>query len=301
MRRTLRIGAGFVLAFLIVTCTDKSVTGLRQRGSAALNLSAFQSQPLPGKPDIPIDSVRVILDALPLSAGASALDTVIRFTPAPDTLTLDVSVSLKTDPEDFQLTVLAYGGGGTVWYRATDTTTVSSGKPATPQLTAKYVGPGAGATSVALAPRDTTVTGGQTIPLRVTVDSGATAIANVPVGVLSGDTTKGRVSQPTYTTGSFVGKSGVRDSVWLYVETPTHLRDSTRIHIVPPPAQVVKFSGDSQSVIVNGATAAPLAVRVEDALGGGSPGVPVAWVVTQGTGTFAPPSPSSRTRAVTRA
>src|SRR4029077_20413644 len=44
-------------------------------------------------------------------------------------------------------------------------------------------------------------------------------------------------------------------------------------------------------VIVNGATAAPLAVRVEDALNGGSPGVSVAWTVTQGTATFSPPSP----------
>ncbi|HWZ28526.1 MAG TPA: hypothetical protein VNX15_08185, partial [Gemmatimonadales bacterium] len=290
MRRSLRIGAGFILAFLIVTCTDKSVTGLRERGTAALNLSAFQSGPQPGMPDIPIDSVRVVLDRLPLTATAPAIDTVIRFTPAPDTMTLDVNVPLDKDPENFQLTVLAYGGG-TVWYRAIDTTAVSSGKPATPLLAVKYVGPGAGATSVTLAPRDTTVTGGQTTPLRVTVDSGATAISNVPVGILSGDTTKGKVTQPTFTTGSFVGKSGIRDSVWLYVETPTHLRDSTRIHIVPPPAQIVKISGDSQSVIVNGTAAAPLAVRVEDALNGGSPGVSVAWSVTQGSATFTPPSP----------
>src|SRR5262249_23157063 len=73
--------------------------------------------------------------------------------------------------------------------------------------------------------------------------------------------------------------------------TPTHLRDSTRIHVVPPPSKLVKISGDSQTVIVNGTTAAPLSVRVEDALNGGSPGVAVAWTVTQGTATISPPSP----------
>src|SRR5262249_53501777 len=99
------------------------------------------------------------------------------------------------------------------------------------------------------------------------------------------------VSQPTSTTGTFKGSTGIRDSVWLYVETPTHLRDSTRIHVIPPPSQLVKISGDSQSVVVNGTTAAPLSVRVEDALNGGSPGVPVTWTVTQGTATIAPPSP----------
>ena len=68
---------------------------------------------------------------------------------------------------------------------------IASGAPATPRLLARYVGPGAGATSVTLAPRDTTVVGCQAVALRITVDSGAKALPNVPVGLLSGDTSKG--------------------------------------------------------------------------------------------------------------
>ncbi|HWH04375.1 MAG TPA: Ig-like domain-containing protein, partial [Gemmatimonadales bacterium] len=291
MRRIQRIGAGVFLALLLVTCTDKNVTGPARYGSAALDLRAFEAGPQPGMPDIPLDSVRVVLRRLPsLDSAAGQVFHLQSDTLAADSFRVDLSVSLKTDPESFQITVSAYGGN-TVWYVASDTTSISSGGQSPARLTAKYVGPGAGATSVTLAPVDTTVTGGQAITLRVTVDSGATPLANVPVGIRSSDTTKGTVSQPSFTAGVFTGKSGIRDSVWLVVETPTHLKDSTRIHIVPPPSQLVKISGDSQTVIVNGTTAAPLAVRVEDALNGGSPNVPVTWTVTQGTATIAPPSP----------
>ncbi|HEX4562123.1 MAG TPA: Ig-like domain-containing protein, partial [Gemmatimonadales bacterium] len=285
----MRVGAGFCLALFIVTCTDKNVVGPRASGTAALDLRAFASPAQPGMPNIPLDSVRVLIQRLPGLDTAADKVFSLHATTA-DSLKVDLTVSLNTDPESFVVTVSAYGGNA-IWYVATDTTSISSKGPATPILGARYVGPGAGATSVTLAPRDTTIVGGQAVTLRITVDSGVVPLANVPVGLLSGDTTKGKISQPTATGGVFTGATGIRDSVWMYVETPTHLRDSTRIHIVPPPSQLKKISGDSQVVIVNGTAAAPLTVRVEDALNGGSPGVPVTWTVTQGTATLAPPSP----------
>ena len=206
MRRTLRIGAGFLLALLIVTCTDKDVTGPRARGVAALNLSAFQSAPSAGQPDIPLDSLRVTL--VRIADGTSALDTVLHTqadTLPGDSLVLHLSVQLKASPEEFQLTVLAYGGGA-VWYSATDTTSITAGATASPRLLARYVGPGANATSVAVGPVDTTVVGGQPVALRYIVDSASVPIANVPVGFRVSDTTKGKVTQPSFTTGTFVGR-----------------------------------------------------------------------------------------------
>jgi len=289
VRLKTRIGVGVLLALLNVTCTDKNVVGPQRYGSTALNLRAFASPTQPGMPNIPLDSVRVVLQRLPgLDTAANKVYSLAAS--RADSLQVDLSVSLDRDPESFQLTVSAYGGNA-IWYIATDTTLISSSAPASPVLAVRYVGPGAGATSVSLAPVDTTVTGGQAIALRITVDSGAVPLANVPIGLLSSDSTKGKVTQPTATTGSFTGAAGIRDSVWLYVETPTHLRDSTRIHVVPPPSKLVKIGGDSQTVIVNGTTAVPLAVRVEDALNGGSPGVAVTWTVTQGSATISPPSP----------
>ncbi|HZH41743.1 MAG TPA: hypothetical protein VFD85_12075, partial [Gemmatimonadales bacterium] len=201
MRRIQRIGAGIFLALLLVTCTDKNVTGPARYGSAALDLRAFEAGPQPGMPDIPLDSVRVILRRLPsLDSAAGQVFHLQSDTLAADSFRVDLSVSLKTDPESFQITVSAYGGNK-VWYVAGDTTSISSGGQSPARLTAKYVGPGAGATSVTLAPVDTTVTGGQAIALRVTVDSGATLLDSVPVGIRSSDTTKGKVSQPSFTTG----------------------------------------------------------------------------------------------------
>jgi len=65
VRRIQRIGAGVFLALLLVTCTDKNVTGPARYGSAALDLRAFEAGPQPGMPDIPLDSVRVVLRRLP--------------------------------------------------------------------------------------------------------------------------------------------------------------------------------------------------------------------------------------------
>jgi plastocyanin len=87
------------------------------------------------------------------------------------------------------------------------------------------------------------------------------------------------VTYPTATTATLTAALSLRDSLWVVAETPTHLRDSTRVHLLPQPAQLVKVSGDGQSGVVRTALNA-LVVRVLDALGGGFKGDTVRWLVT---------------------
>ena len=102
------MGAWLCLALLIVTCTDKSVTGPRTRGTAAFDLRAFVAGPAPGMPDIPLDSVRVILRRLPgLDSAAGEVFRLRADTLAPDSLRVDLAVGLNSDPESFQVTVSA--------------------------------------------------------------------------------------------------------------------------------------------------------------------------------------------------
>ncbi|HEY6854142.1 MAG TPA: Ig-like domain-containing protein, partial [Gemmatimonadales bacterium] len=273
-----------LIALIAATCRDGSPTGFGRVARASVNLASLAGPAAPGEADVPLDSVRVVLTRL--GDAAAALDTVIHVrgdTVAGDSLVVKLRVELRQDPETFTVDITTYGAG-IAWYSAHGTAVLSAATTAAPVLTALYIGPGANAARVAIGPRDTVMVGGRTIALRATVyDSSNSPIAGVPVGYRLSDTTRGSVALPTYLTGTFTAAGAVRDSVWLIAETPTHLRDSTRIHILPPPAQLLKVSGDSQSAVTGAPLVAPLSVRVLDALGSGFVGDTVTWTVTAGT------------------
>ncbi len=276
------------LALLLATCQDKSATGPGRMARTSLDLSAFAAMTSTGAADVPLDSVRVVLTRL--GDATPALDTVIHVrgdTIGGDSLMIRLLVELQRDPETFTIAVSTYGAG-IVWYQATGSAVLSASKIAAPVMTAVYVGPGANAARVSVSPRDTLMVGGRTIGLRAIVyDSSDKPIAGVPVGYRLSDTTRGKIALPTYLTGTFTAAAAVRDSVWLVAETPTHLRDSTRIHIVPPPVQLLKAGGDSQSVLMGVAIPTPLVVRVLDALGSGFAGDTVTWTVVSGSASLA--------------
>ena len=111
----------------------------------------------------------------------------------------------------------------------------------------------------------------------------------MPVGYRVSDTSGASVVYLTPYTALFTGKPALRDSVWVVAETPTHLKDSTQVHIVPPAAALLKKSGDLQASVINVPLPAPLIVRVLDALNGGFKGATVQWTVTAGSATLTAP------------
>src|SRR5260370_9662212 len=72
-------------------------------------------------------------------------------------------------------------------------------------------------------------------------------------------------------------------------ETPTHLKASTRVHILPPAARLLLQSGDKQTSVLTAALPAALVVRVLDALNGGFKGDTVHWTVTAGLASLKAP------------
>jgi Bacterial Ig-like domain (group 1) len=287
VRRTLRIGAGCALALVLVTCTEQTLTGPRGTGVAALNLSALapQANDVP----VPIDSLEITLRRpADESVAADRVLPLLLDIAKGDSAVVRLNVALRSSPEDFLLSVRAFGRGIT-WYTGSSPIRMSAGIAATPlSLVVQYVGPGADAARLALAPSDTTVVGGVPFPLRALVfDSSQNAITGVPVGYRLSDATKASVTYPTPFTATFTGKATVRDSVWVIAETPTHLTDSTRVHIVPPAAALQKNAGDLQTSVVGAALPAPLVVRVLDGLGGGFKGDTVRWSIATGSATLA--------------
>jgi len=292
--RALRIGAGVALAFLVLTCSDEQVSGPKRPGGLSLDLQALAAPAAPGEPDIPIDSIRVTLQRPAEPGHAYGATLRVRGDTLGDSLYLKLDVPLNRSPEDFILDVQVFGGG-IVWYRLIDTLAISEGDNTPPPLIARYVGPGANAARVQMLPADTTAVGGTSFPLHAVVyDSSNTPVTGVPVGYRLSDPSRGSVSV-SFLTASFTGATNVRDSVWVIAETPTHLTDSTRIHILPPAATLQKISGDSQNGPVNVPLPAPLVVRVLDALGGGYQGRAVTWSVIAGPATLSAPSTPSDT------
>ncbi len=151
----------------------------------------------------------------------------------------------------------------------------------------QYVGPGASAVRVQLDTAPRRIVGGTTVPLRANVyDAGGVVMTGVPIGYRLSDSTRGTILYPTPFTATLTASPAVRDSVWLVAETPTHLKDSARVQIVPPAASLAKISGDNQTGIIGAALKAPLVVRVLDALNGGFKGDTVRWNVTTANATL---------------
>jgi plastocyanin len=288
VRRALRIGAGLGLALVIITCTDQSVTGPKYPGRAALDLRAWASA-APGAPVIPIDSLEITFRR---ADGSVALDARLGF--RPDTLLTDsavirLNVDLHQNSETFTVLVRAFGSG-VDWYRYSGSVQIAAGAVAQPALAGLYVGPGANGVRVVMRPPDTTVIGGTAFSLRALVYGAAgDSIVGVPIGYRLSDSTRGKVTYPTGTTATLTAALSLRDSVWVVAETPTHLKDSTRVHVLPPAARLLLQSGDKQTSVLNAALPAPLVVRVLDALNGGFKGDTVRWTVTTGTASLKAP------------
>jgi len=289
VRRLRGVAAGFGLTLLTVTCTETTVTGPERAAVARLNFSSLAA-PVGGAP-VRVDSLEIELQRA--ADGSVALDTVVGFSSAAttgDSAVVRLLVHLRQSPEDFLLSVRAFGGGMT-WYTATASVRLSASSAAAPTaLTVQYVGPGANAVRIAIAPTDTTVVGGIPFPLHASVyDAAGKPISGVPVGYRVSDTSGASVVYLTPYTALFTGKPALRDSVWVVAETPTHLKDSTQVHIVPPAAALLKKSGDLQASVINVPLPAPLIVRVLDALNGGFKGATVQWTVTAGSATLTAP------------
>ncbi len=280
-----------IVALAVATCTDRDPLAPPRPGFAVLDVSSWIVA-APGDPPVPADTLQVILqrpgDDLP------AVDTVIRLAAAGgDSVVVNLQVTLRETSEDFLLTVLARGAG-TVWYQASGTVRITAGQTARADLLATYVGPGFNAARVAVLPVDTTAYGGAGFTLRAVVyDSFDIPIPGVPVGYRAADPARASVVQAGLATATFTGAVPLRDSVFVVAETPTHLLDSTWVHILPPAAQLQKVSGDAQTGVVGNPLALPLVVRVLDGLGGAFAGRLVTWSVTTGSGTLSAASTPS--------
>ena len=205
-------------------------------------------------------------------------DTTIAFTPGHADVTLDLSVEVRTDNETFGVSIdyanasgVLFHGEGTVQAHAPDA------HAAPQQIQVTYVGPGANAAHITVAPKTSSVVTPSTVNFTVTaVDANNAPVAGVPVSWVSSDPSVATISNAgTLTT------TGKRGTVTVTATTPNGVSDNASVTVRLPTSGIVLVSGGGQTGKAGATLAQPGVVRVVASDGAGVAGVSV---------NFAPPT-----------
>ena len=296
-RHALLRGLCLVAAALSVACSDLLFGGGRggiarviiEPRFAPREAAIYASLPLFG---LTVQSLRLVL--LRPGTADTLKDTTVTVTEGQDSVVVELLVVLRQSEERLTAALEMRSGSVLLFYGTTSVTAYAGANPAAPPppvLVPLWVGPGAAATKVRIAPRDTTIaaTG------RVTFAAVATTATNVVVtnpefvsrlAWANLDPTLGTIPS---TGGDFVG-SGARGTARITVATPNLLRDTVRVTLVPAATQVVTVSGSGQSGDAGTALAQPFIVEVRAADNLSVPNVKVRFRAVTGGGSVSPDS-----------
>lgn len=267
-----RAAAAVLLGLAVVTCTrDLDAPRIPARIELA---PRFVTGATPPGNALAVDQVRA--QVVRHSTAEVVVDKTYPFTSG-TSLQLSISFSL-TQPTDTFDVFLDYERGTEILFSGSQSVVVTGGvTPAPVPLPVGYVGPGKGATSMTIGPRDTVLTSGDPLQLRLTVLDTATpdslyvgwgtnsgSVAVDPAGRLVASITRGTVT------------------VRATSPTPPGLSDSTTVRIVPKPAAMVKVSGDGQTGVASQPLPLPLVVQVNGSDNLGVPGVTVTFAALSG-------------------
>ncbi|MEO8200063.1 MAG: hypothetical protein ABI679_06020 [Gemmatimonadota bacterium] len=219
-----RSAAGISLVTLLASCAE-APTG--QHGFMA----DLQVQPiLPfgfafSGSALAIDTLRLIVVRPPSTTLA---DTSVSFPADANSVQIRKSVLLDHESEDMDVT-LEFRGGGQVLFTGSQIVTLTAGSGATtpPAIPISYVGPGATLASLALAPRDSTMSAGDSLPFRLTGIDGQ----QQPV-------TAFYVSWSSTGTGSAINADGslkpgpARGTFYVRARAPNGVIDSTSVTVL---------------------------------------------------------------------
>ena len=236
-RRARGIAAAILIPLAAHSCRDTAgPTGVGRIAptAAGLAISPVWAESVPGDPVIPIRQARVRLFRLPgTTPEVAIIDTVVPFgeTDADRALTLNVTVTMANERLGIELALLddlaqvAYLGRDTV------IAYTSGGRRAAKPIRLRYAGPDTGVTLVTLAPRDTVISVGDALPLRVAAFLGDGRPTKARVGFA----VRGAASLTVDETGVVraTGPVAAR-SAWVVARTATGVTDSVAVAAIVP-------------------------------------------------------------------
>lgn len=229
------------------------------------------------------DHVRIVLVRPPTD---TVKDTTIVFTPASAIVTLDLTVSARASDETFDGSIDYMNSGAVVFHGASKVQAhaLDAPPPSGQQITIAYVGPGATATRLVVAPKTITVTAPGTATFSATAFDANNAGVPTPLAWTSSDPTIATVGAST----GVLATTGKRGAVTITATTVTGLSDNGGATITLPPAAIALVSGGGQTGKAGSALAQSATVRVTATDGVGVSGVNVNFGAPVGGSVGAP-------------
>ena len=233
-----------------------------------------------------IDSAHIRIDHLDRLSDTAGFDTVLAVPPGRDTLRLSFPIVLSAATERLQVTIELRDGQQVLFFGSQIVSAAVGAPSSTPPavIPITYVGPGADATSLFIAPRDTVIGLKGIVPYWFTaLDSNKAPVTSATVAWSLSDSSVGTIDGRT---GMFVS-NGTEGVTRVLAMTPNALRDSTTLTITAPPSKVVILSGGGQTGAPSSALPQPLLVQAQTPAGFAAAGVTVNFVPSA-TGTVTP-------------
>ena len=272
VRRDARHGIAALLvlsaAGLTAACID-GPSGPSGNGFGTLRINPVL-EPGGNPQDLGLDRIHIRVERH--GSGAAVVDTILPYEVA-SSRTYDWVIELEAPPDSmavearvFADTASMYAGGRVVALPETP-----AGEGAVRDVLLDYVGGGAGADRIAIAPRDSVIMFGDSVQYRAV----GTDAQNQPVPgvVVSWSTSNVQVASISST--GLLRAPLQRATLNVKATTPTGLVDSTTVTFIPVPTLVEALEGDGDTSRV--AETIPVAVQVLAADGLGVKGIPVIW------------------------
>jgi hypothetical protein len=284
LSRVARASCSFIVA--LAACVGGDAVLGPYAPSARLSLApVFQSGPTADPLGI-VDARVVLLRA----DGSVALDTVVAFPAGADSiaLALDVQLNLTAPPsgESFELTFELRNASGTVVFRGGPTTVLlrqGTSPPPVP-VPVSFVGPGAQATRIEIAPPSRAVEPEGTVSFVATAfDASGQPVPGAAIRWISSDPVLARIVDPAR--GDVVIGTGTGDAV-ITARLPNEVSATANVQVRLVAAALARVGTDVPACTVGTPLAAPFQVLVTSASGRPVPGVAVAFRVVSGGGTL---------------
>src|SRR5262245_33898373 len=224
------------------------------------------------------DHVRIVLVRPP---EETVKDTTIEFSPTSAPKTLELTVEVRSAGETFNVSVDYLNTGIAMFHGAAPLPSHPAGQGPTqqPEIVLQYVGPGATATRVVVAPKTANVVAPAGTTFTATAfDANNAVVPDAPIVWTTSDASIAAVNENT----GAVTTSNKRGTVTVTAATLTNASDNATVTVSLPPTSLALVSGGGQTGKAGTALSQPAVVRVLAADGLGVAGVTVNFAAPVG-------------------